>query len=345
MRERGAAPVGFCLAMTQTTHSLRLAGSAIAAALAFTSTAAWPQDPAAPFPAAPEPVIVVPDIQVPPAPPAPTTVLPTELPEPAPIPQATVPAPEPEAVPAAPVATTRSRVAAPVVERAASAPVTPTIADAPLDTSEPVVTEVAPLPVAQEPVAPVERPATTSAADDTGLLALMLGGLVVLALAIWGFIAIGRRKPITRRAEARLAERPAPVVREPVATPVAVAPATVVAEPVAVEREGSFAPRVQPIFAQRSGATSGGLPHTGASVALPRELPANAEERHALFERMVDARPDRANPFTDRKARMKRARLIMQSLGRDFGDAKPWIDLSQYPNNWPELATRRHAAA
>ena len=34
----------------------------------------------------------------------------------------------------------------------------------------------------------------------------------------------------------------------------------------------------------------------------------------------------------------------MQSLGRDFGDTEPWIDLSQYPQNWPELQ-RRHVAA
>ena len=102
---------------------------------------------------------------------------------------------------------------------------------------------------------------------------------------------------------------------------------------------------VEPLFASREPTVSGGLPHAGAAVALPQELPESYEEREALFYRMVEARPDRANPFTDRKARMKRARLIMQSLGRDFGDAEPWIDLSQYPNNWPELANRSAAAA
>ena len=98
-------------------------------------------------------------------------------------------------------------------------------------------------------------------------------------------------------------------------------------------------------FAPRGPAVPGGLPHAGAAVALPQELPESYEEREALFYRMVEARPDRANPFTDRKARMKRARLIMQSIGRDFGEAAPWIDLSQYPNNWPELASKRSAAA
>ena len=84
--------------------------------------------------------------------------------------------------------------------------------------------------------------------------------------------------------------------------------------------------------------------NTGAAVALPRTLPEGYAEREALFRRLVDAQPDRANPFTDRKARMKRARLIMQSIGRDFGDSEPWIDLSQYPHNWPELQKRSYAA-
>jgi hypothetical protein len=34
----------------------------------------------------------------------------------------------------------------------------------------------------------------------------------------------------------------------------------------------------------------------------------------------------------------------MQSLGHTF-DREPRIDLSQYPNNWPELARQYHQAA
>ena len=90
---------------------------------------------------------------------------------------------------------------------------------------------------------------------------------------------------------------------------------------------------------------SGALAHAGASVALPARVPEDFAERDALMKRMIAARPDRANPFTDRGARTRRARLILQSLGRDFGDTEPWIDLSQYPNNWPELAHKRSAAA
>jgi hypothetical protein len=84
--------------------------------------------------------------------------------------------------------------------------------------------------------------------------------------------------------------------------------------------------------------------HTGASVPLPAKMPETFEERDALMKRMIAAKPDRANPFTSPIQRYKRAKLILQSLGRDFGDAEPWIDLSQYPQNWPELARRKQAA-
>ena len=79
-------------------------------------------------------------------------------------------------------------------------------------------------------------------------------------------------------------------------------------------------------------------------VDLPATAPEDYEERSALLERMVAARPDKANPFTDRRARLHRARLILQSLGRTF-EREPQIDLSQYPNNWPELQRPNYKAA
>ena len=97
--------------MTQTQHSLRYAGSAIAAALAIASTPSFAQDAAAPFPTAPEPVIVVPDIPVPVAP-EPTVVLPSAQPatvQPVPETSAETPAPQP----VAPVAASRTRAATP----------------------------------------------------------------------------------------------------------------------------------------------------------------------------------------------------------------------------------------
>jgi hypothetical protein len=131
-----------------------------------------------------------------------------------------------------------------------------------------------------------------------------------------------------------------------VATPVVAEPAPIaVREPIALASRNES--RLSgPSFAGREAqATSGALPHAGASVALPARVPEDYAERDALMKRMISAKPDRANPFTDRGARTRRARLILQSLGRDFGETDPWIDLSQYPNNWPELARKRSAAA
>jgi hypothetical protein len=88
----------------------------------------------------------------------------------------------------------------------------------------------------------------------------------------------------------------------------------------------------------------GALPSDGASVDLPAKLPESYEERSALLDKMAEAKPDKANPFTDRRQRLRRARLIMQSLGHTF-EREPRIDLSQYPNNWPELARQYHKAA
>jgi hypothetical protein len=321
--------------MTYTTQSTRLAGTALAAVLAFASYPALAQDAVTPFPTVappePAPVIVVPDIALPA--PAPTVVLPAEVPEPAPVPEASAEPAPPAAAPAEPRAQSQ---AVNRVER------TPATGEPAAVTQAGTVTESAPsaevdpvaLPPVVEPLPPLEAEpvAGPDARVDTGIIALAIGGLIFLALAIWGFIAIGRRKPVRRFAAAAPA---APQPRKPVVAQAAQA------SPVTVDA----APRRQVVQPVVPATAAAGLPHAGASVALPRRLPDSFEEREALFRRMVEARPDRANPFTDRKARMKRARLIMQSIRRDFGDVKPWIDLTQYPHNWPELARQRSAAA
>ena len=355
--ERAATHGGFCLAMTKTTQSLRYAGSAIAAALALASTSSFAQDAAVPFQPAPEPapapVIVVPDIPAPAAE-RPTIVVPpvqTETVQSVPTTSAETPAPQAAPSPAA--TTTRTRAATPATRATVPAPAARTTVQEsaplpPVSVAEPTAAEPVAAPI-DEPVAaaPVNEPARAVANDDTGLLTLILGGLVFLAMAIWGFVAIGRRKGVRRYAA------------ETTAQPVAVTPATVVAEPapvvvaepVAVNEPVAMTPRDEtrlngPSFASRAApATAGALPHAGASVALPARVPESYAERDALMKRMIAAKPDRANPFTDRGARTRRARLILQSLGRDFGETEPWIDLSQYPNNWPELANKRSVAA
>jgi hypothetical protein len=344
--ERRAMAGSFCLAMTTRTHSLRYAGTAIAAVLTIASTSSLAQDAAALFPAAPEPVIVVPDVAPPTTSqttvPQATVVVPTNQPPTVqPLPETSVETPEPQPEPVA--TATRTRAAAPAAEAATPAPravpaesviAEETTSLPPEATAEPAVTEpVAPVAVTTPPV----RPASS---NDSGLLALILGGLLFLALAIWGFVAIGRRKGVRRYA----AETPAATV--PVApAPVVAEPAKVtMREPVAIASRAETRPS-NPSFVAPAPAASGALAHAGASIALPARVPESYAERDALMKRMIAARPDRANPFTDRGARTRRARLILQSLGRDFGGNEPWIDLSQYPNNWPELANKRSAAA
>ncbi|GAA0281745.1 hypothetical protein GCM10009127_23850 [Alteraurantiacibacter aestuarii] len=90
--------------------------------------------------------------------------------------------------------------------------------------------------------------------------------------------------------------------------------------------------------------TDGGLPHAGAAIALPVRAPSDPQERKELLERMVAARPDRANPFRSPKSRRHRARLILQCLGRKFENGRSSIDFSQYPMNWPELARSDYSA-
>lgn len=309
--------------MTKRQHLNRPAGVAIIAALAFaptlilaqeTADAGSPAMTAAPEPASPvlEPVAAPADVSLPaadtaatvePVPASPVAAAGTATTR---TPPARATAPRRTASPASAIAASPSAVEAPAP--AVQEPVAAPAAPAAVSADSPAVA-----PTMAEPT--IARPAN----DNTALIATLLGALVVLGLAIWGFLAIGRRK----RADERYA---VPVIERPV-----------VAEPerlLAAPTDRTLAPAPAPAMA-----------HGGASVPLPRKLPDSFEERDALLRRMIDARPDRANPFTDRKARLRRARLILQSLGRDFGDTRPWIDFSQYPQNWPEPSRNRYVAA
>lgn len=302
--------------MTKTSHLTHGAGVAIAAALAFGPTPVLAQVatdvPAAPVvvpEAAPPPAIVVPDL-----PPVSTESTPVVQPVPEPTAEAV---PAPAAAPAAtPVRrTVATQPAAPASPAPAASPAVPPVEAAP----EAVI---APAPAAPVAAAQPQPGPTPEQDDSTAFIAALLGALAVIALAIWGFIAIGRH----RRPNA------VPVVERPVVTEPVPPAAAVPAQPITVARPAAPIPAAS-------------LAHSGAAVALPRQRPQSFEERDALLKRMVDARPDRANPFTNRKSRLRRARLILQSLDRDFGDTRPWIDLSQYPGNWPELARNQHVAA
>ncbi|MET1757023.1 hypothetical protein ABVV53_16400 [Novosphingobium sp. RD2P27] len=72
----------------------------------------------------------------------------------------------------------------------------------------------------------------------------------------------------------------------------------------------STAPLLAPAPAVVAPATRS-QPHWGS--APPQAVAATSDERSRVLEHMVAAEPDAANPFTSRKARRRRARLLLQA--------------------------------
>lgn len=287
---------------------------------------------------------------------APEIVLPTTVPSEA----TTVPSTDNAAstatkTKAAPTARTGTPIAndpapakpAPVAARSSTAP-------AATNPSNPSVTTLGDEPVTQRTdldeaaLAPPAIPAAATsptldpAPVDTGeegmisLIALALVGLIPIGLALAAVIWWRRRSRVAtvapRRAEIEGKSAPTTPQRAPVAT--------LIEEPVSA----ASTPRPEPEIARNFARTSA-MPHSGASVALPSRMPETFEERDALIRRMIAAKPDRANPFRSPKARARRAKLILQSLGRTFENVSPRFDLSQYSSNWPALAARRTSYA
>jgi hypothetical protein len=265
------------------------AAAAIATALALGSTAVSAQDtaPSVPTVAPPPPAVTAPAA----APPAPAISAPVVQAVP---PAAAEPAPAPRAeartVRAAP-AVARQTVRGTPGAAAAPAPASAIVAPAPV--AAPAITGPigaingapisAPLPVAIGPaVVTTQAPSSGLTGVEAGLVALLAAG----GLAGAGFMLMrSRRKPEDKDDDVDAAGT-APV-------PFVTTPAMQVAAPAGVS-----APEPE-----RSAQPSFALP----TVAVP-----TGAEREAVLERMVAAAPDEANPFTSRKSRRKRARLILQ---------------------------------
>lgn len=212
---------------------------------------------------------------------------------------------------------------------------------------------------------PVSEGTGTETAVWMGLLASALG---VLGLGFLGALAL-RRRQVRRVDQVPAIERPkvqprvndtpraetvpaSPVVTHDLgARPATTVPAGVVTtasladKPRVSTPEQTVSHNEQPVSPIRERSREASLAPAGAAVPLPRKAPESREEREALLDRMVAARPDRANPFHAPRARRRRARLILQSLGRKFENGRARIDLSQYPQNWPELQGNNSAAA
>ena len=173
--------------------------------------------------------------------------------------------------------------------------------------------------VAESELAPIPEPIRDESSAALLFALLGIGGIGLVA-----FVLMRRRRRTTD----------VPTIERPVVA----APMTLDREPV-VAGYDEAPQRELPVDPAPTQPTSDG------AVPLPAQLPESRRERGRLLRRMIEARPDRANPFRSSKARAKRARLILQSIGTRFTNRKPGIDLSQYTNVWPELRGWRPAAA
>ena len=301
----------------------RCAPLAIAASAALPSIPAIAQDTVTA-----EPVIVLPSETAPVAQPAPVIVLPEPVPAPSVSAVETAPAEPVSAAPVARQAAPKTSVARTV---AAPAPIEPTQSVA-------AAAQVAPAPLpAQLPTKVAESQRTVApvpAARDNGTDELAFAGILgALGLAAVGGIAYAatrrrRRRSLDETGDGSVAYQPA--FDEPIAEPAIERPVIASApEPVATAPAYSAPVAAAPALARKA-------PNSDP-VALPSEVPATFEGRDALLKELVAAEPDRANPFASKRARARRAKLIMQSLGRSFQTRKPRIDLSEYTHRWPAL--------
>lgn len=286
--------------MTKCNHPHRLAGTAIAAFLALSSTAILAQEAPAPIDAT---------AAAPVAQPAPTIVLPslaTVQPMPAPAVEsapAVEAAPAPRAGTSAPARTARAAPVRPV----ATAPVAASPAANPVSVEPPIAAGTIP-----SDLAPAEPVATAAPADRDDSNGLLLAGLAgALGLGAIGLFAATRRR--------RVEPADALVEYEPLAAPAA---------PVAVATPKP-ATLVAPAFTPMARWSEPRVP-----LAQPADSRALSLNREALLERMVAAEPDANNPFTSGKARRRRARLMLQSM-----ESNRWDDAELAPGfDWREMA-------
>ena len=344
---------------------VRRAPLALTATAALLSTAALAQTATTA-----DPVIVLPDMQTTaPAPSVPTTTAPTTA---APVVTSATTAttattsaptaaprivlPEPVEADATPAEAPATRTAAPVERAAATsspkaapapaepvsrtataettasndASTTPVVGPEPISATDALGNEMMASSEPSAAVAPVEQAAP---ADNSTNELVIAGALGALGLAAVGGIAILASR---RRRGAELA--PQRVAVERTVTPDPTPEVSSVAAPAPTVAPRQSAPAMT--YASRAPASANGDP-----VILPAELPQTYEERDDLLRRLIAAKPDRANPFKSPAARARRARLIMQSLGRRFENRKPRFDLSQYTNRWPALRGWQPATA
>ncbi len=213
--------------------------------------------------------------------------------------------------------TARTSTATPAVAAAAApaaaadtAPALPAKASSANILHDPPTRAVEPAP------APQADPATPA---QDGIPGVAIAGLLgLLGIGAAGFAATRSRR---RRVETdeQVAAEPAFVATERAEAPREEATPAYVAAPVVTARPNrTFA--------------------TPTAASAMTRAPANAEERAAILDRMVDAAPDEANPFTSRQARRKRARLILQRLEAE-GHREAPFDFRSYQSSTAKPST------
>lgn len=250
---------------------------AISAMLMLSVGSAYAQEVTVPVTVEP-PVAAAPVVT--PAPSAPTIVIPTPTAEPVAAPSAAPVAMQAATPAATPPARTRVAAApttrAPAREAAQAAPVASVAA-----TPTPPVAEPAE-PVAAAPAEAAPQPAVATD-EGTSDWALPVGAAATLLVLGGVGLAMSRR----RRAYEEDVDFVPPVATRPAFRP---QPERRTSAPVAPERP------------------------TAPTFAMSPAVARTASEREALIERIVAAAPDDANPFTSRKARRRRARIMVQSM-------------------------------
>lgn len=330
----------FTLAMTYKTHTHRVAGAAIAAVLAFGSTTLLAQD-ATTTSAPPAPTIVLPPVTTAPA-------APPVIASPVVAPPATAVPDVPAAEPSAATSSTPRRTSTP--ERPAVTAADRPTGAAPIAADPAPATNAAPS-IGPEPQSSNPAPDAVSASDEFAPAAPAEDGsdntLAILGLA--GLVALGGAGiyAATRRRR--------PLMDDDVAYdshPVEELPGTAAASVNPPEREvsqpGAFAAVAAPVTANMEPAAPRSQIAEQIKEPAPRPAPpmpaaspsvtafgtdANSEDRHAILENMVAEEPSDENPFTSRKARMRRARLILQgreSRGQPLGGTQRAIDWNAY---------------
>lgn len=207
---------------------------------------------------------------------------------------------------------------------AAETPVTAPVGSTP----EPAVATTAP-PAARSPAPPASTPATRSVRREAVNATAATGAAVVpartAATAPTGTVAANIPAPVAAPPAAAAVAAPAEVANDdglsPWALPVGAAATLLVLGGVALgatrrrrtwQADATFVPSVVHRPAVHPAAEPTIKPVAPTFMRAPM-VTATMQDREWLIERMVAAAPDAANPFTSRKARRRRARLIVGS--------------------------------